>query len=91
MDNSIAVHSLEVFGVPGDAWVLAIPKIESEQYFSLSFDYEFSERFDMYAGVRNLTDNKPPQYAGSSRQSNTDPSLYDVYGRRYFVGLSARF
>ena len=31
----------------------------------------------------------PPRW--ESIQANTDPSTYDILGRRYFVGLTARF
>ena len=40
--------------------------------------------------VNNLTDKDPPLFTSYSN-SNTDPSTYDVLGRRYFVGVSARF
>lgn len=41
-------------------------------------------------GIENLTDEDPPLFAGSV-QANTDPSQYDVLGRRYFASLSYRF
>ena len=41
-------------------------------------------------GIENLTDEEPPVFAGSV-QANTDPSQYDVLGRRYFASLSYRF
>jgi hypothetical protein len=40
---------------------------------------------------QNLTDKDPPLLAGFATQSNTDPSIFDVYGRRYFMGVTARF
>ncbi|HBX36002.1 MAG TPA: hypothetical protein DEG76_01280, partial [Pseudohongiella sp.] len=46
------------------------------------------------AGVNNLFDKAPPIYTSDSRagiQSNTDPSVYDVLGRRYFVTATYRF
>jgi outer membrane receptor protein involved in Fe transport len=52
--------------------------------------YALSERVTLRAGVNNLTD-KDPYLFTSYSNSNTDPSTYDVLGRRYFVGLSARF
>jgi outer membrane receptor protein involved in Fe transport len=41
------------------------------------------------AGVENLTDVEPPIYP-SYVQANTDPSQYDLLGRRYFVRLNYR-
>jgi len=35
-------------------------------------------------------DEQPPFYTPSV-QANTDPSTYDVLGRRYTIGLTARF
>ncbi|WP_374471136.1 TonB-dependent receptor domain-containing protein [Phenylobacterium sp.] len=52
--------------------------------------YTLNERVTLRAGVNNLTD-KDPHLFTSYSNSNTDPSTYDVLGRRYFVGLSARF
>jgi outer membrane receptor protein involved in Fe transport len=42
------------------------------------------------AGVENLFDEEPPLFP-SYPQANTDPSQYDVLGRRYFLNLRYRF
>jgi outer membrane receptor protein involved in Fe transport len=42
------------------------------------------------AGVENLFDEQPPLFP-SYPQANTDPSQYDVLGRRYFLTLRYRF
>jgi outer membrane receptor protein involved in Fe transport len=52
--------------------------------------WTLNERVSFRAGVNNLTDKQPPLFTSYSN-SNTDPSTYDVLGRRYFVGLTARF
>ena len=41
-------------------------------------------------GVNNLFDKQPPQYKPNV-QSGTDPSLYDVIGRRAYVAAKLRF
>jgi iron complex outermembrane receptor protein len=41
-------------------------------------------------GVDNVTDTDPPLFPSYS-QANTDPSAYDVLGRRYYVSLGYRF
>jgi outer membrane receptor protein involved in Fe transport len=46
--------------------------------------------FAATAGVENLLDEEPPLFP-SYPQANTDPSQYDVLGRRYFVNLTYRF
>ena len=44
----------------------------------------------MRGGVENLTNEQPPLLP-SQVQANTDPSQYDVLGRRYYLSLSHRF
>jgi iron complex outermembrane receptor protein len=41
-------------------------------------------------GVENLTDEDPPIFP-SYIQANTDPSQYDVFGRRYYASLRYSF
>jgi outer membrane receptor protein involved in Fe transport len=42
------------------------------------------------AGVENLTDAEPPIFP-SWIAANTDPSQYDVLGRRYYLEMGYRF
>ncbi len=42
------------------------------------------------AGIENLMDRQPPIFPSYS-QANTEPSQYDVLGRRYFVSLRYHF
>lgn len=65
-------------------------KLESIDYFDLLGTWEVSERVTLRAGVNNLTDEAPRTWSPGI-QANTDPSTYDVLGRRYFVGLTAKF
>ena len=44
-------------------------------------------RLTLYVGIENLFDEDPPIFP-SWQQANTDPSQYDVLGRRYFVNVS---
>ena len=71
--------------------VLAIPRIGDENTFDLSFAFEVHERVDIYGGVSNIFENDPPLLAGQQGQANTDPSLYDPLGRRFFIGVTARY
>jgi outer membrane receptor protein involved in Fe transport len=91
MNDAFLEHGLELFGIPRDSVNFAIPYVGSENYYALSFDYLISDSIELFGGIHNLTDNDPPLLAGNQSQSNTDPSLYDVYGRRYYLGVTARF
>jgi outer membrane receptor protein involved in Fe transport len=68
--------------------------ISSQDYFDLFAGYEFGPgMFDgltLRGGVENLTDADPPLIP-TQVAANTDPSQYDVMGRRYYVSLSYRF
>lgn len=59
-------------------------------YFDLLGRYDLSDDLTLRAGVINVFDKDPPFY-NSAVQSNTDPATFDVLGRRYFIGLTARF
>lgn len=63
-------------------------------YFDLGGSYAFNSRplegLTLRAGVENLLDDDPPIFP-TWQQANTDPTLYDVLGRRYFVGLGYKF
>ena len=58
-------------------------------YFDLIGRYEVTGNLTIRAGVNNLADQKPRLYSPNV-QANTDPSLYDVLGRRYYVGIDYR-
>jgi len=70
-------------------------KLPSVDYYDVTLSYSF-DNFDMLqgltlrAGVNNLTDEEPVIYP-SYQQSNTDPSTYDILGRRYFVSANYSF
>jgi outer membrane receptor protein involved in Fe transport len=59
-------------------------------YFDADAHWKVNDTYEIRAGVNNIADKKAPAYT-SSIEANTDPSTYDVIGRRYFVGLKARF
>lgn len=59
-------------------------------YFDLTGRYDLMESVTFRAGINNLADKQPRLYSPNV-QANTDPSLYDVLGRRYFVGVDFRF
>ena len=59
-------------------------------YIDLNASWNVHANVTLRAGVNNLTDQEPRVYSPGV-QANTDPSTYDVLGRRYYVGLSAKF
>ena len=60
------------------------------EYFDFDARWKVNDTFELRAGVNNIADKQPPTYTPSI-QANTDPATYDVLGRRYFVGIKARF
>ncbi|MFM8479878.1 MAG: TonB-dependent receptor domain-containing protein [Gammaproteobacteria bacterium] len=58
-------------------------------YYDLIGRYEITGNLTVRAGVNNLSDQSPRIYTPNV-QANTDPSLYDLLGRRYYVGFDFR-
>lgn len=48
-----------------------------------NFSYDFLEQYTLRAGIVNAFDNEPPLQA--------ENNIFDFFGRRFFVGASARF
>ena len=59
-------------------------------YVDLGGTWEFAKGMTIRAGLNNAMDKKPPTYAPNV-QSGTDPSTYDVIGRRFFVQAGFAF
>ncbi len=68
--------------------------LDSRNYFDLTASYAFDEGLldgaTVRVGVINVADEDPVIYP-SSQQANTDPTTYDVLGRRYFLNLNYKF
>jgi outer membrane receptor protein involved in Fe transport len=80
----------EAFGfIPGED-MLGVTKLGSENYLDFHAGWEVTEQLRVIAGVNNLTDNRPPLMGLDQQQSNTDPSMYDVIGRRYHLSINWR-
>lgn len=56
---------------------------------SVAFNSGQLKRLTASVGVDKLTDTDPPLFPSYS-QANTDPSAYDVLGRRYYLSLAYR-
>jgi outer membrane receptor protein involved in Fe transport len=59
-------------------------------YVVNEFDGGLFDGLTLRLGVENLTDEAPP-LVPTQVQANTDPSQYDVLGRRYYLNLNYRF
>ena len=65
-------------------------KMQSRHYFDAAVNFSLGRKFQLTLGVNNLTDAKPSLVGFGQVQANTDPSLYDMLGRRFFASLSAK-
>jgi outer membrane receptor protein involved in Fe transport len=59
-------------------------------YVDMSGVWQATEELLLRVGVDNLTDQAPRLYTPDA-DSGTDPSTYDLIGRRYFVSATYRF
>ncbi|GAB5348396.1 TonB-dependent receptor domain-containing protein [Alteriqipengyuania sp. 357] len=80
-------------GQQDNSAIVTNPDSEAEgvpavSYFDLIGRLNVQDRFELRAGINNLFDQQPPEFGGSSV---TPTSTYDVIGRRFFVGATARF
>jgi outer membrane receptor protein involved in Fe transport len=70
----------------------AVQKTSAEWYADATATFRLTEQFELFGGIDNLFDNKPPILGTAlAGDANTDVSLYDVIGRRFFIGARARF
>ena len=64
--------------------------IGSVSYFGIDARVSVGEKFEFFGGVSNLLDKQPPLIGSGFTNSNTDETLYDVLGRRFFVGAKIK-
>jgi iron complex outermembrane recepter protein len=70
------------------------PRVPTYFYHDLTARWSVNDTFGVTVGATNLADKEPPIYTTDTQagiQSNTDPSTYDVLGRRYFLSFTANF
>lgn len=65
-------------------------KARARHYYDAAATFRIAERFDLSLGVNNVFDTKPSLVGSQQVQANTDPSLYDVLGRRFFATARAK-
>ena len=74
----------------------AFRSIDAYHYFDLTGSYTVNDNVRFIATVDNIFDEDPPVIGNSTgttafNSGNTFPSLYDVLGRVYTVGVTVRF
>ena len=70
------------------------PKIAAHTYHNVRVGYEFAKGGEVFFGINNLMDKKPPFFASGTSGTqalDTVPGYYDVFGRSFFAGLKAKF
>ena len=69
-----------------------VTSISGVNYLDLNFDYTFADRYTVFLGVDNITNDEPPIVGFSlAGDANVDISLYDTLGRRYYGGIRVRY
>jgi outer membrane receptor protein involved in Fe transport len=58
-------------------------------YLDLAGRYDVTDNISLRAGINNVA-NQGPRLYSPNVQANTDPSTFDILGRRYFVGFDWR-
>jgi iron complex outermembrane receptor protein len=66
----------------------------AQNYLDLAANWQINKTFALRGGVNNLLDKDPPLsgvVAEVFGNGNTYPQVYDAFGRKVFINLSARF
>lgn len=91
---SWSIRYIDGVNVENDS-VEAFGKIASYTYNDMQARYFLGENWEVYAGVDNVFDKKPPFLGqgipGDVTGTNTAADVYDVLGRYYYVGFKAKF
>ncbi|HUQ09678.1 MAG TPA: TonB-dependent receptor [Steroidobacteraceae bacterium] len=65
---------------------------DAVKYVDFAGSWHFNDSVEVYAGIDNAFDEDPPRLTSSwGGDANTDVTLYDVLGRRYFMGMRVHF
>jgi iron complex outermembrane receptor protein len=70
------------------------PTVGSYIYHDVRFAYDFHKDSQVYVGITNLVNKKPPFFASGASGTqalDTIPAYYDVFGRTFFGGFAVKF
>jgi iron complex outermembrane receptor protein len=65
------------------------PGVSAYNYFDIDAHYALLEHLELTAGLTNIADKAPPFVSG--QPLTTDTATYDIIGRSYYVGFTAKF
>lgn len=82
-----ALRDASLIGAGPEVTAVSPPAVD---YFDLLTSVRVGKDLELRFVVNNLFDKQPPFYT-SFAQFRTDPSTYDVLGRRFSVGVTSRF
>jgi iron complex outermembrane recepter protein len=91
IDNMDVVNNDAVLSAPT---VGIKPWVPNYFYHDVSAKWAPNDTWEVTLGVNNIADKQPPMYTTDAQtgiQSNTDPSTYDVLGRRAFLVVGVKF
>ena len=91
IDSMDAVNNDAVLSAPT---VGLKPYVPNYFYHDITARWTPNETWEVQLGVNNIADKAPPTYTTDAQvgiQSNTDPSTYDVLGRRAFLTIGMKF
>lgn len=63
--------------------------VKAYDTFDLTSRIQITDRYELRAGITNLTDRGPQVIGGTPSQ--TLPDIYDIVGRSFFIGVKASF
>lgn len=71
-------------------------RLPSVSYFDFTANFSVEESYTLRFGLQNAFDKKPPLVGSAGggtayNAANTFPSVYDVMGRTFFVGITAKY
>lgn len=89
--DSGAYMGAPLIGIPVDDLDLAVPTVETKNYFDLAFAYRFGDHVTAGLTIANLTDTGPPMMADWVFDKNTDTRMYDIFGRAYTLSFSLAY
>jgi len=69
---------------------LGNPHVKAKTYVDLGLGYRVNDNISSRLTISNLTETSPPLMA-DGWAANTDPTMYDIFGRSYSLSLSMEF
>jgi iron complex outermembrane receptor protein len=86
----------EANSATGDPVIDGHNKIKARLYHDVQLKTAVGEKFELFLGVNNLFDRKPPKledtvFTGTITGTTTAADVYDPFGRRFYAGAQFRF